>query len=91
MRSRASQITSLTIVYSTVYSAGSKKTLKLRVNELCEGNSPVNGDFPYKWPATWKIFPFDDVIMIGTNPLSNCSFIEIKQDLDENEYKTDPG
>ena len=43
----ASQITSLTIVYSTVYSRHrSKKTSKLRVTGLCEGNSPVTGEFP---------------------------------------------
>ena len=43
----ASQITSLTIVYSTVYSRRrSKKTSKLRVTGLCEGNSPVTCEFP---------------------------------------------
>ena len=44
----ASQITSLTIVYSTVDSeAGrSKKTPKLRVTGLCAGNSPGTGEFP---------------------------------------------
>ena len=42
-----SQITSLAIVYSTVYSRPrSKKTSKLRVTGLCEGNSPVTGEFP---------------------------------------------
>ena len=41
------QITSLTIVYLTVYSRRrSKKTSKLRVTGLCDGNSPVTGDFP---------------------------------------------
>ena len=39
----ASQITSLTIVYSTVYP---KKTSKLRVTGICEGNSPGTGEFP---------------------------------------------
>ena len=42
----ASQITSLTIVYSTVIQARSKKTSKLRVTGLCVGNSPVTGEFP---------------------------------------------
>ena len=43
----ASQTTSLTIVYSTVYSRRrSKKTPKLRVTGLCAGNSPVTGEFP---------------------------------------------
>ena len=35
----ASQITSLTIVYSTVYSDADQKTPKLRVTGLCVGNS----------------------------------------------------
>ena len=43
----ASQITSLTIVYSNVYLIRrSKKTSKLRVTGLCAGNSPVTGEFP---------------------------------------------
>ena len=47
MSAMASQITSLTIIYSTVYSnCKSKKTSKLRVTGLCAGNSPVTGEFP---------------------------------------------
>ena len=47
MSRMASQITSLTIVYSTVYSrCRSRKTSKLHVTGLCEGNSPVTGEFP---------------------------------------------
>ena len=47
MCAMASQITSLTIVYSTVYSGtDQKKTPKPRVTGLCEGNSPVTGEFP---------------------------------------------
>ena len=43
----AFQITSLTIVYSTVlFKRRSKKTSKIRVTGLCEGNSPVTGEFP---------------------------------------------
>ena len=41
----------------------SKKTPKLRVAGLCEGNSPVTSEFPLKGPSTRKIFPFDDVIV----------------------------
>ena len=42
-----SQITSLTIVYSTIYSRRrSKKTSKLHVTGLCAENSPVAGEFP---------------------------------------------
>ena len=64
----ASQITSLTIVYSTIYSdADQRKTSKLRVTGLCAANStaiqrgPMNS--PRKWPVTQEIFPFDDVII----------------------------
>ena len=42
----ASQITSLTIVYSTVYSGVDKKTIMLRVTGLYAGNAPVTGKFP---------------------------------------------
>ena len=42
----ASQITSLTIVYSTFYSGQIKETSKLRVPGLCVGNSPATGEFP---------------------------------------------
>ena len=44
MGAMAPQITSLTIVYSTVYSGADQR--KLRVTGLCEGNSPVTGEFP---------------------------------------------
>ena len=44
MGAMVSQITSLTIVYSTVYQG--QKTSKLRITGLCAGNSPVTGEFP---------------------------------------------
>ena len=45
MGAMAFQITSLTIVYSTVYSrADQKKKSKLRATGLCAGNSPVTGE-----------------------------------------------
>ena len=49
MGATASQLTSLTIVFSTVYAdrrRRSKKTSKLRVTGLCAGNSPGTGEFP---------------------------------------------
>ena len=45
MSSMASQITSLKIVYSAVYSGADKKK-KICVTGLCEGNSPVTAEFP---------------------------------------------
>ena len=60
MSMMASKITSLTIIYATVYSgADEKKTSTLRVTGL----SPVTGQFPAQGPVTRKMFPFDDVIM----------------------------
>ena len=61
MSAMASQITSLTIVWSTVYSGSLKETSKFRVTGLCAGNSPVTGEFPAQ-RARRKMFPFDDVI-----------------------------
>ena len=41
-----SQITSLIIVYSAIYSGTDQKTSKLNATGLCEVNSPVTGEFP---------------------------------------------
>ena len=64
MITMASPITSLTIVYWTVYSGtDQRKHQKLRVTGLCEGKSPVTREFQHKGPVTRKMFPFDDIIM----------------------------
>ena len=60
----ASQITSLTIAYSIVYSdAGQRKHQSSASLAFVRGihRGPVNS--PYKWPVARKMFPFDDVIM----------------------------
>ena len=46
MGTMSSEITSLIIVYSTVYSGVDHKTSKLCLTGLCAGNSPVTGEFP---------------------------------------------
>ena len=48
MGAMASQITSLTIVYSLnrLFRRRSKKTSKLRATGICEVNSPVTVEFP---------------------------------------------
>ena len=64
----ASQITSLTIVYSTVYSdAAQRKYQSSASPAFVRGihRGPVNS--PHKWPVTRKTFPFDDVIMNKDN------------------------
>ena len=61
----ASQITSLMIVYSTVYSyADQKKISKLRVTGLCAGNSPAAGEFPAQMASNAENVSIDDVIII---------------------------
>ena len=61
----ASQITSLTIVHSTVYSDADKRKHQSSASlAFVQGihRGPVNS--PHKWPVTRKMLPFDDVIMI---------------------------
>ena len=63
----ASQITSLPVVCSIVYSDVNQRKHQSSaslafVREIHRG--PVN--FPHKWPVTRKMFPFDDVIMNKT-------------------------
>ena len=68
MSSMASQITSLTIVYSTVYSCAAQRKHQSSASPAFIRGShrwPVNS--PHKWQATRKMFPFDDVIM-GCKP-----------------------
>ena len=65
MGAMASQITSLTIVSSSVNSGADQRKHQSSASlAFVRGNrrGPVN--FPHKWPVTRKIFPFDDVIML---------------------------
>ena len=60
----ASQITSLTVVYSIVYSGADQRKHQSSASlAFVRGihRRPVNS--PHKWPVTRKMFPFDDVIM----------------------------
>ena len=62
----ASQITILTIVYSTVYSGADRRKHQSSVSLAFVRvihRWPVNSS--HKWPITRKIFPFDDAIMYG--------------------------
>ena len=61
----ASQITSLTIVYSTVYSDADRRKHQSSASLAFVWGihrGPVNS--PHKWPVTRKMFPFDDDIML---------------------------
>ena len=61
----ASQITSLAIVYSTVYSdADQRKHQSSASLAFVRGIPRDPGNSPHKWPVTRKMFPSDDVIMM---------------------------
>ena len=64
----ASQITCLTIVYSTIYSGVDKRKHQSSASlAFLWGihSGPVNS--PHKWPVTRKMFPLDDVIILRCN------------------------
>ena len=64
MGEMSSQITSLTIVYSNVYSGVDQSKHQSSASLAFVWGihrEPVNS--PHKWPVTRKMFPFDDVIM----------------------------
>ena len=64
MGAMASQITSLAIVYSTVYSGADQRKYQSYASlaSVCGIHRwPVNSS--HQWPVTRKMFPFDDVIM----------------------------
>ena len=60
----APQITSLTIVYSSVYSGADQRKLQSSVSlAIVRGNSPVTGEFPTQRASNPEMFTFDDYIM----------------------------
>ena len=66
MGAMASQITSLTIVYLAVYTrADQRKHQSSASLAFVRGihRGPVNS--PHKWPVTRKMFPLDDITMLG--------------------------
>ena len=66
MGAMASLITSLTIVYSTVYSGRDQRKHQSSASLVFVWGihrGPVNS--LHKWPVTRKMFPFHDVIMTG--------------------------
>ena len=76
MGTMPSRITSLTTVYSTVYS-GADQTKDLSSASLAfvwgVHQWPVNS--PHKWPLTRKMFPFDYVIMVFRARICELNFV----------------
>ena len=80
MGAMASQMSSLTTVYSTIYSDADQKKYQsfaslTFVREI--HRSSVNS--PHKWPVTRKMLPFDDVIMHSGG--TDASSLIINQDI----------
>ena len=78
MGAMASQITSLTIVYSTVYSGADHRKHESSAplapeKEIHRG--PVNS--PHKGPVTRKIFPFDYVTIQSTGTMLKVAIIMV--------------
>ena len=66
MSAMASQITSLMIVYPIVYSgADQTKHQSSASPAFVRWIHPWPLNFPHKGPVTWKMFPFDNVIMLA--------------------------
>ena len=63
MDAMASQITSLTIFYSTVYSGTDQR--KHQSSMLLAFVQGIHG-WPHEWPVTRKTFSFHDVITMAT-------------------------
>ena len=73
MSAMASQITSLTIGYSTVYSGVAKRKHQSSASlAFVQGIHRWPVKSPYKGPVTWKMFPFDDVIMCIGEISTHC-------------------
>ena len=63
MSAMASQITSLKIVYSMVYSGSDQRKHQSSASlAFVRGIHRWPANSPRKGPVTWKMFPFDDVI-----------------------------
>ena len=96
MGSMASEITSLTIVYSAVYSGADQRKHQSSASlAFVRGihRGPVNS--PHKGPVTRKMFPFDDVIMFVCDgsclmsvsiPITNASECQVAAILNLSEY-----
>ena len=75
----ASQITSLTIVYSTVYSGADQRKHQSSASlAFVRGIHRWPVSSPHKGPVTRKMFPFDDVIIIRIR-LSSEQYLSFKR------------
>ena len=75
MRAMSSQITSLTIVYSTVYSGPDQRKHQSSASlAFAWGTHRCPVKSPHKWPVTRKMFPFDDVMIYWVHFIGICPY-----------------
>ena len=68
MDAMASQITSLSIIYSIVYSGSDQRKHQSSTSlAFVRGTHPWPVNSPHQWPVTWKIFLFDEVIIVDSD------------------------
>ena len=80
MTTVASQITSLTVVYTIGYSGADQRKHQSSASlAIVQGihRRPVNS--PHKWPVTRKMFPFHDVIMKTLWTLHSMEIVPCQQ------------
>ena len=71
-----SQITIITIVYSTIYSGADQRKHQSSASLATPRHWwPVNS--PHKWPVTRKMFPFNDIIKIPCLGIADYDFNEL--------------
>ena len=76
----ASQITSLTIVYSNIYSGADKRKHQISMSlAFVWGIHQWLVNSSHKWPVTRKIFPFDDVIMYMRTVIWRVNCLSVRQ------------
>ena len=93
---REYQITSLTIVYSNVYSGADKKktTSKLRVTGFSVGNSPVTGEFPAEKASNtdnvyiWRRYHVSATSLALGQPYDFYSAGEVKPKIIDDKFQT---
>ena len=79
MSTMASKITSLSNVYSTIYSGADHRNIKARITGLCEGNSSVTGDVPAQRASNaenvsiwWRHHEFEIITLYKEENFSIC-------------------
>ena len=81
MGTMASQITTLIIVNSTVYSGADQRKCPSSASLAFVWGPhrwPVHS--PHKWPVTRNMFPFEDVFMVASQRDHTCQFLHVYAD-----------